>query len=110
MSGSARAASSAKRSSSSETGSGAVVSSCGYWAARALADLLVGVERRLNESSVSMCSRVKDWVAGSKIRAQAVDGCWEPVYMCLEVGEEPLTFRLRLEGSDWEGVIVVRTG
>jgi len=79
LSGSAKAASSAKRSSSSETGSGAVVSSCGYWAARALADLLAGVERRLKESSVSMRSRRKDWVAGSKIRAHAVEACWEPV-------------------------------
>jgi len=29
--------------------------------------------------------------------------------VCFEMGEEPLTVRLRLEGSDWEGVIVVRT-
>lgn len=39
----------------------------------------MGVERRLKENSVSMRSRVKDWVTGSKIRAHAAEDCWEPV-------------------------------
>ena len=81
MSGSATLSSALEKSSSSEleAGSGAVVSSCGYWVARLLGRLLVGVERRLKVKSVSILSRVKDWVEESNIRVHVAEGCWLPV-------------------------------